>query len=182
MADNSAYACKPCEHRRRRPLKPKPNGHKRVRPNQLQHTQLDRIRNERKVAYAKLDEADKDVRDGFVYIIKMHGQDWLKIGHARDPYQRVKSVKSFLPEDPEVYHMVYSDDRYRDEKEVHKALETYRHASGKELFICGVELAKEVLDDYVSVRPGSGWPTGHSLADSWYDDSASRPLDYDLGT
>jgi len=142
--------------------------------NNLLHPELDRIRDERKQAYSKLDEADERARDGFVYIIEVPGQHWLKIGHARDPYQRVKGVKSFLTEDPKVRHMVYTDDRMRDEKTVHEALETYRHSSGKELFECGYELAKEVLDDNVGVRPRGRWVPRYSQQNSLFNDSPPR--------
>jgi hypothetical protein len=130
--------------------------------NNLMHPELDRIRDERKRVYAKLDEADERATDGFVYIIEIPGSHWLKIGHARDPYQRIKALKTFIPLDPRVLHMVYTDDRMRDEKVVHEALETYRHSSGKELFECGHELAKEVLDDNVGVRPRGRWVPRYS--------------------
>lgn len=182
--DKLREICKPCDAGKRKARQERYNLGKVITAtptkNNLMHPELDRIRDERKAAYSQLDEADERARDGFVYIIEVPGQRWLKIGHARDPYQRVKGVKSFLTEDPKVRHMVYTDDRMRDEKVVHEALETYRHSSGKELFDCGYELAKEVLDDNVGSRHRSQRPDaggGHYIP----SDDSGGGLQWNLG-
>ena len=125
-------------------------------PQSLEHPELTRIRAERAAAYSKTDAADSRAKDGFVYLIRIPGQVAVKVGHARDPMQRIKSVKSFLVEDPEVVHMVYTNDRYADEQAVHKQLDKYRHHSGKELFYVGTEYAMEVMNEHVGIRHRGG--------------------------
>lgn len=61
-------------------------------PQSLEHPELTRIRAERAAAYSKTDAADNRAKDGFVYLIRIPGQVAVKIGHARDPMQRIKSV------------------------------------------------------------------------------------------
>ena len=135
---------------------------------ELEHPELDRIRQERAAAYSKADARDAAAKDGFVYVITMPDiPGWVKIGHARDPYQRVKQVMAFFPTEPEVHYMRFVQDRAAAEKWVHNKLARFRiqrsTQSGKqrELFQVTPDVARKVIDEYNDTRMGhrSGWTT-----------------------
>jgi hypothetical protein len=123
--------------------------------------ELARIREEIKAERAKQAKKDKKVivRHGHLYIVTSRimdvgtryilnlGEDHrlVKVGHALDPYQRIKSPQTFnAMADLTVVHTVYFKDRYAAESATHDLMEAWLF--DREWFAMTVEEAKRIIE------------------------------------
>jgi hypothetical protein len=93
-------------------------------------------------------------RSGFVYVITNKAwPDYVKIGRAFDPKQRLKDYQTGCPKrDYELYAAVYFKDCFMAEKEIHARLEeSYRNGALGEWYNISPLLARHEINKLRSV-------------------------------
>lgn len=63
---------------------------------------------------------------GAVYFARKEGTTTYKVGCSRKPFMRVNFIQGYCKDKLEIVLMIYSDDIYKDEYRIHKALEYYK--------------------------------------------------------
>lgn len=95
-------------------------------------------------------------RSGYVYLMYSEATDWCKIGHSKNPEQRLAQVNYEVPGlSWKLGCQMYCDDRYAVEKAWHEALSGHRITPGKEWFLLTSSQVRlfKVLCEQVSREP-----------------------------
>lgn len=65
-------------------------------------------------------------KEGYVYLAKS-STGHFKIGHSKNPWERIKHFDTIMPVRVEMVHLIWCDDMKRAEKHLHRMLEPYRY-------------------------------------------------------
>lgn len=71
---------------------------------------------------------------GYVYLFEAVGTEWVKVGVAKNPFERLRVLQTGCPYTLRMLVCFWSPDPYRTEQDMHEVMADYRCPAGTEFF------------------------------------------------
>lgn len=131
------------------PSHPDYPGERVLKPTKQIDPLIAKLRAEDKAIYEASDNKQSLLKHGFVYVISNPAwQEWVKVGHSRDPERRLSSYNTGCPDrDYTLNGYVYFENRIEAEQTIHQSLEDGNFSRKGEWFNCPTQYVLTKLGD-----------------------------------